>query len=137
MVLEGIEDGFRSALAEEAHVARGTLTIEHVMPWSWKDTWPLSLEAASLQAEVDRERLLHSLGNLTLVNGRLNPALSNGAWAAKRQLLSAHTVLHINRDLLANHGAGDWDESTIRERGQLSLRGRRPSGPPHRPVQAV
>jgi hypothetical protein len=29
---------------------------------------------------MHRERVLHGLGNLTLVNDRLNPTLSNGPW---------------------------------------------------------
>jgi hypothetical protein len=117
MVLEAIEDSLRSPLAEERHVARGSLTIEHMLPQSWKEHWPLPSESVTLEAELDRERLLHSVGNLTLVNGRLNPALSNGTWDTKRELLSAHTVLHLNKDLLTTHGTVGWDESVIRLRG--------------------
>lgn len=119
MMLEAMEDSLRSSFAEEAHVARGSLTIEHVLPQSWKEHWPLPLDAADLSAELDRERLLHSLGNLTLVNGRLNPALSNGAWAAKRELLQAHTVLYLNKDLLTTDGSDGWDETAIRRRGAI------------------
>lgn len=65
-----------------------------------------------------RERALHSIGNLTLVNGRLNPALSNGPWATKRELLAEHTVLYLNKDLLIGYADRDWDETTINERGK-------------------
>jgi hypothetical protein len=53
---------------------------------------------------------------LTLVNEKLNPALSNAAWASKRQELAKHSVLHLNKDLL-DGVADSWDESLIRERG--------------------
>ena len=116
MVLEAVEDRLRGPLAEEAHVARGSLTIEHVMPQSWKEHWPLQGED-TLQAELDRERLLHNLGNLTLVNGRLNPALSNAPWSAKRETLAEHTVLHLNKELLNRYRHVEWTEAVVRERG--------------------
>ncbi len=117
MVLEAIEVNLRSEFAEEDHVAQGTLTIEHVMPQSWKVHWPLGPADERLRAELERERLLHSLGNLTLVNGKLNPKLSNASWASKRETLDAHTVLHLNKKLLAVYKDQDWTEGTIRERG--------------------
>lgn len=117
MVLESIEDHLRGPLAEEAHVARRSLTIEHVMPQTWKDHWPLGPALDDVQAELDRERLLHSLGNLTLVNGRLNPTLSNAPWATKRVTLAEHTVLHLNKELLGAYKDSDWAEATIRARG--------------------
>lgn len=117
MLLEAIEDKLRGVLAEEAHVARGSLTIEHVMPQSWAKHWPLGPAADDVRAELDRERLLHSLGNLTLVNGRLNPSLSNAPWADKAETLAEHTVLHLNKELLKAYSESDWTEATIRDRG--------------------
>ena len=117
MVLEAIEDQLRGPLAEEAHVTRGSLTIEHVMPQGWKEHWPLEFATDSVQAELDRERLLHSLGNLTLVNRRLNPTLSNAPWTNKRVTLADHTVLHLNKQLLGVYGDAEWAEQTIRARG--------------------
>lgn len=66
-----------------------------------------------------RERVLHSLGNLTLVNGKLNPALSNAAWPTKQRLLSEHAVLHLNKELFNGYSDREWDEGTIRERGAV------------------
>jgi hypothetical protein len=118
MVLESIEDSLRTPLAEEKHVARGALTIEHILPQSWREHWPLTRDAG-FEAEVERERLLHSLGNLTLVNGRLNPALSNAAWSKKREALAEHSVLHLNKELLSTYSDARWDERLIRERGAI------------------
>ena len=117
MVLEAIEDYLRDDLAEESHVARRSLTIEHVMPRGWNDHWPLGEASDVVQAVHDRNRLLHSLGNLTLVNGRLNRKLSNAPWESKRETLGKHTVLHLNRELLTTYQESVWREETIRERG--------------------
>lgn len=117
MVLEAMEDSARSALAEEGHVARGTLTIEHVLPQKWQAHWPLA--NGDVEAVGHRERVLHSLGNLTLVNGKLNPTLSNAAWPTKQKLLSEHAVLHLNKELFNGYADREWDEETIRERGAV------------------
>ncbi len=116
MVLEALEDAARTGLSEESHVARGSLTVEHVLPQKWQAHWPLDDNDPEIVGH--RERMLHSLGNLTLVNGQLNPKMSNGTWEDKREELSAHTVLHLNKELLAAYSAGAWDEETIRSRGR-------------------
>lgn len=115
MVLEGLEDAARSELAEEGHVVRGSLTIEHVLPQKWQTHWPL--ENGDIDEIGHRERALHSLGNLTLVNGKLNPTLSNAAWPTKQKLLLDHAVLHLNKELFNGYADRDWNETTIRERG--------------------
>ena len=122
MILETIEDDLRGVLAEEAHVARGTLTIEHVMPQSWEEHWPLGPVSDRFRAELERERLLHSLGNLTLVNSKLNPKLSNAHWASKSETLADHTVLHLNKHLVNTYKDRAWDEAAIRERGAALAR---------------
>ena len=117
MILEAIEEHLRNDLVEEAHVIRGSLTVEHVMPRSWREHWPLDEAVDVVQAIHDRDRLIHTLGNLTLVNGRLNRKLSNAPWTSKRETLSKHTVLHLNKELLDTHQDTEWAEATIRERG--------------------
>lgn len=118
MVLEAIEDHLRSSFAEDDQVKHGTLTIEHILPRRWKDNWPLQGVEDEEVAIKDRERLLHSLGNLTLVNGRLNPKLSNAGWIVKRNTLDKHTVLHMNKRLLKDYWEADWDEESISSRGK-------------------
>ncbi|MDQ3379642.1 MAG: DUF262 domain-containing HNH endonuclease family protein [Actinomycetota bacterium] len=117
MLLEALEDAARSSLADEKHVARGALTIEHVLPQKWHAHWPLA--DGDIEAVGHRERVLHSLGNLTLVNDKLNPTLSNAAWPAKQKLLSEHAVLHLNKELFNGYATREWNETTIRERGKV------------------
>ncbi len=89
----------------------------NTMPQSWQEHWPLGSVSDRFRAELERERLLHSLGNLTLVNGKLNPKLSNAPWASKREALAKHTVLHLNKELVDAYKDRDWTDATIRERG--------------------
>ncbi|WP_063712863.1 GmrSD restriction endonuclease domain-containing protein [Bradyrhizobium japonicum] len=120
MVLEAIEDHLRGwhngkqGLGGE-RVARGKLAIEHVMPRKWQQHWP-----PQDSDEEERERLIHTLGNLTLLTGKLNSTVSNGPWSgtnSKRMGLEGHDVLLVNRDLLKKAGA-KWDNDTIRRRTQ-------------------
>jgi hypothetical protein len=120
MVLEAIEDHMRgwtsarSGLGGE-RVARGQYAIEHVMPRKWMTNWPLGDGSRS---EAERDQIIHTLGNLTLLTGKLNSKVSNGPWLGeegKRQGLQEHDVLILNRKLLEKAGAR-WTDDAIRER---------------------
>jgi len=114
MVLEAIEDRLRTEYSEQS-VDRGKYTIEHVLPQTWQKHWPIEGEDPALTR--NRNHLLHTLGNLTLVTKRLNPKLSNGAWVDKREALAAHSVLRLNHDLLTL--ASDiWREDQITARSE-------------------
>ena len=206
LVLEGIEAKLRTEMAETADAPRN-LTIEHVMPQSWRQFWPLpadveepgappvakpavtttktgrppyipadswgsfkkavangnpdviskrlrtlnnhrrrynkpdlTLEEALAYStppkppvaepggdsqpappvakdNVDRDRIIQSIGNLTLVNERLNTILSNGPWESKRKGLGEHSVLFLNKDLL-DKAPATWDEAAIADRAR-------------------
>ncbi len=116
MVLEAIEDHRRGwrGLAEGLggqRVPRGKYAIEHIMPRKWATHWPL----VGSTTEAERDQLIHTLGNLTLLTGRLNSKVSNGVWVGKRAALKEHDVLKLNMDLLGSDG-GSWNEQSIRER---------------------
>jgi len=122
MVLEAIEDhlrgwkGEKSGLGDE-RVARGKLAIEHVMPRKWVANWPLQ---DAEHGEADRDRIIHTFGNLTLLTGKLNSKVSNGPWlgsGGKREGLEEHDVLLLNRELLKQAG-GQWTDEAIRARTQ-------------------
>lgn len=116
MVLEGIEEELRTAKAESGRCPTG-LTIEHIMPRRWQGAWPEPKPRDEPEdPEERRNRLLGSLGNLTLVNQPLNSALSNGPWSSKRQGLLRHSTLFLNKDLLENAQDHSWDEEAIRAR---------------------
>ena len=125
MVLEGIEEALRTNKAESRE-APGNLQIEHVMPQTWHPHWPLPEDlAADVDAIDRRDRVIHTIGNLTLVNGRLNPTLSNAPWDSKRETLADHSVLFLNKRLV-NKGPEVWDEAAIEKRAKwLSKRAAR------------
>lgn len=116
MLLEGIEDALRGHYAEAGQVIPDSLTIEHIMPRAWEKHWKLPDGVDPSAASAERGRLLHTIGNLTLITGRLNTSQSNGKWEAKRAALDRHTVLYLNKDLISTYAGRDWDETTIRER---------------------
>lgn len=117
IVLEGIEEELRTDKAETHSAPRG-LTIEHTMPQQWRTHWPLVAEVEDeVEQAENRDRVIHTVGNLTLVNSRLNPTLSNAPWQSKRETLQGHSTLFLNKDLL--HNAPEvWDESAIEERAK-------------------
>lgn len=124
MVLEALEDDLRSPMAEDAHCPRGTLTIEHVMPQNWLQHW--DLRSAGDAAADERDATIHTLGNLTLITGKLNPHISNNPWLSttadgktilgKRDALNQHSLLRLNNHLVTHH-PDEWNDDNIRTRG--------------------
>lgn len=113
MLLEALEEGLGTDLSE--HVSRNQLTVEHVLPQQWHQHWPLPPADDSEQLAARRDYLKHTLGNLTLVTGRLNSAASNAPWSDKRDTLNRHSVLLISSDVRT---AGEWGEPQIEARSQ-------------------
>ena len=118
MVLEGIEENLRTTMAESGEVP-SRLHVEHIMPQTWHPNWPLSRKLANdAEAIANRDRALHTIGNLTLVNGRLNSALSNAPWDRKKVTLADHSVLFLNKRLVNDRPDKGWDETEIERRAK-------------------
>ena len=116
IVLEGIEEELMTAKSEGGRCPTD-LTIEHIMPKQWRAHWPDPKPQDGPEGpEEMRDRLLDSLGNLTLVTQPLNSALSNGPWESKRRALSKHSTLFLNKDLLEHSEGVGWDEEAIHAR---------------------
>ena len=115
MLLTAIEGQLRTQMAE-THKVLGNLHIEHIMPQKWSANWPPPMGGDG-DAVAQRERAIHTIGNLTLVNNRLNSALSNAPWHQKRGTLADHSVLFLNKHLV-NDGPQAWTEDTIQRRGK-------------------
>ncbi len=114
LVLEALEQSMRTDLSEHAH-PDDALTIEHILPQHWAENWRLPPHLDPEVATINRDRLKHTLGNLTLVTGKLNPTLSNGPWEEKKVGLRDHSVLRLNW-LLLKADPGDWNEDSIQSR---------------------
>lgn len=121
MVLEAIEDHRRGWCGDQAalgadRVARGKFAIEHIMPRNWANHWPLQ---EGTKSEGERDALIHTIGNLTLLTSRLNAKVSNGPWlgdCGKRHALESHDVLVLNRELLKSAAGDSWTDAGIRNR---------------------
>ncbi|MDE0624027.1 MAG: DUF262 domain-containing HNH endonuclease family protein [Bryobacterales bacterium] len=94
-----------------------TLQVEHVLPRSWQEHWPVEASDQGEKIVLERERSehVHRIGNLTLVSKRLNPALSNAPWEEKCPELKKHSHLRLNARLCQE---ADWNEQAIRTRGE-------------------
>lgn len=118
MVLEGLEERLRGPEAESQFAPRN-LQLEHVMPRAWHTSWPLPEHDAEQRHQViaRRERRVHTLGNLTLLTGKLNRNISNSAWGVKRDAVNRHTTLYLNKHLL-EQSPESFDDESIIERGR-------------------
>ena len=99
------------------------LTIEHIMPQTWRTTWPISPtpgiepndpDIELMQKEFTREAHVNVMGNLTLLTQPLNSEVSNGSFATKMPAVKHQSGLALNRELQTYD---KWDEETITRRG--------------------
>jgi hypothetical protein len=114
IVLEALELEMYTGKTEKITI-ESKLTIEHVLPQEWEAHWPLPEGLSVDEATKRREYLLHTVGNLTLVTDKLNPAMSNGSWPSKKAALAAHSSLAMNRKLIA---LNEWCEAAVEARSK-------------------
>ena len=118
MLLRAVEESLHTSKVEAVMVPRD-LSVEHVMPQAWGDTWPLPAgltDEERVEAEALRNSKLHLIGNLTLVTAAHNSALSNAAWRAKQKELNLHSKLLLNGRLIDEYPEL-FDEPAIDARG--------------------
>lgn len=109
-VLEALELSMRGSKQESLVLPDG-LTVEHVLPQQWQTHWPLA--EGTPENQERRNRLLHSIGNLTLVTQAFNSALSNEPFAVKRQEIVATSLLMLNTHFQRYDDNDAWDEDEI------------------------
>ena len=133
-VLEELEKAKRTKFHETNELKIG-LTVEHVLPANWTTHWPFAdgsrpsasdiLQAVYSVAEDDsllgrtvrRDRLKHTIGNLTLLTQPMNSAQSNAGWAEKRVLMhepERGSLLVLNKEI---DSIDHWGEAAIEARG--------------------
>jgi hypothetical protein len=115
VILEAVEDrrrhfGIDSPYQSEMPISRGNTTIEHIMPQEWQENWkPFEGDKEA------RDLALQAIGNLTLLTGKMNSAMSNKPWTEKRAALKKHSVLLLSERDVSNKDM--WDEKQIALRG--------------------
>ena len=114
---------------QESKILPDRLSVEHIIPQSWREHWPLAngIEPASgdfllamfgveedesiVGQIVRRNRLKHSIGNLSLVTPSFNSKLSNKGFEIKRTEFAEQSLLMLNKDIAKET---DWDEQKNR-----------------------
>jgi hypothetical protein len=120
MILSAVESSLYTSKVEALQVPKG-LSIEHILPQSWEEHWPLTSALSSderLAAEESRAARIHRLGNLTITTLPLNSAMSNSAWKAKQGELNKGSKLLLNQQLVERY-PDVFDEKAIDERGEF------------------
>ena len=117
LVLAALERNLIPPMAGNQRVPAG-LHVEHLLPQGWgPEEWPLPSGIDPEQAEEERSQALATLGNLTLLNARLNSSVSNRAWTVKRKKIRQSDNLFLNKRLLEESG-DRWSEDDIEQRGR-------------------
>ena len=135
-VLTRIESSMRSGKSEEAEPhLHDDIDVEHILPTSWFDHWPLTDETRGSEKRLLEARAkriggaqletsdalvlargdsVSRMGNLTLLRSGLNRGIQNHAFPHKREEYFANSNLHLNRGLMRRT---TWDEQAIEQRG--------------------
>ncbi len=134
-ILLEIERSIRGNKQEKVKFLNDGLTIEHVLPQKWYEYWPLNEETISeeefeisvhaVMTEEDkagkyhmienRNRMLHTFGNLTILTSSLNPSVSNSSFDIKKQEIGAQSTVLLNTYF---QNKADWNEVEIRTRSK-------------------
>jgi len=114
-LLEALELASRTTKQEYVSLP-DDLTVEHIMPQRWESHWPMS-EGGKDSLEK-RNRLVHSIGNLTLVTKEFNSALSNEAFEVKRPEIVTKSLLMLNTYFQSFPKDDPWDEDAIIARAE-------------------
>ena len=137
-ILTELEAFLRTTVSSEEPILPdlSQLDVDHIMPRSWVTHWPLAdgspvttVETAAVemlsrsglplnerQKQIsDRETGISTLGNLSLLNLKVNRAAQNFEFTRKRDLLIANTNLRLNVPLISLQS---WSESNIAKRSE-------------------
>lgn len=130
-ILAALEMKLRTERHEEVSLP-DKLDVEHVMPRGWRVYWGEGVREDPHRAE-QRDKLINTIGNLTLVTRKLNGALSNRPWTdreaalvaptgkdaglGKRSLLNRYSVLVLNKDIVDDH-PDEWTDDDVRSRSE-------------------
>ncbi len=114
MVLRAIHDALHTSKSDVT-VIQEKLSVEHILPQTWQEHWPLPEGVAVEEATEVREDLVHDFGNLTVLMQALNSSVSNGPAAAKLPKIALQSELRLNTEF---QGRTTWTEEDIRARSR-------------------
>lgn len=95
-------------------------SLEHVMPKKWRNNW--NSDSLSIEQAEQRDDLILTLGNLTLITKQLNSSIRDSDWEIKKMGRGQHRGLmeYAQGIEIFSHylQRGNWNEDSIKERGQ-------------------
>lgn len=135
-ILLEIEKMQRTRKQEKVTFSNTGLTIEHVLPQKWYEYWSLdegyiseedfnkSAYAVLVEEDTDglyhriehRNKMLHTIGNLTILTDALNPSISNSEFSVKQKEIANQSTLILNTYF---NGLSKWDEDDILKRSEI------------------
>lgn len=119
MVLRALEEAMFTSKTEGS-VLQGKLTVEHILPQKGTlDDYPYAETMPAKDGETveqTRLRILHTIGNLTLLTQELNSSVSNGPYPEKRAEIIEHSDLRLNAWMRKDEKQ-KWSEADILDRG--------------------
>lgn len=134
-ILLEVEKSIRGKKQEQVKFLNTGLTIEHLLPQKWFEYWPLDGDSISeedfgisvhaVMTEDDkngkyhrienRNKVLHTIGNLTILTSSLNPSVSNSSFDIKKQEIGLQSTVILNTYF---QDKPIWDEEKIKKRSQ-------------------
>ncbi len=123
LILEALDLQMETSKQEKVHI-ESTLTIEHVMPQGWdQDEWPFEevkfTDEEHQEQASQRNAILQTFGNLTLLTQPLNSSVGNHSFAQKRPEIARQSRLRLNSYFQDFSNNDAWNETTIAERGRV------------------
>ena len=111
-------------------------TLEHIMPQKWEENWSdvpyvnaKGEEIDEAEGKVNRQKMVYSIGNMTLLTGKLNTSIQNNKFkvkmegSSKRKGVKAYAELSITSiDIVENvyNAHKEWNEYQCLQR-QVAL----------------
>lgn len=123
MILEALEQTLHTSKTEQVTLS-GDLSVEHVWPqWPAEGAWPVVPRDLPEQDRFAMNalyyRMIHSIGNLTLVTRQFNSSLSNRSFSEKRPAITTESVLRLNSWFNRLSNEDPWNKERIRERAEF------------------
>ena len=90
----------------------GGFSVEHMMPKKWRNHWHNLPDSGHEQL---RDYKLLTIGNLTLVKGKLNSSIRDSNWGNKKEALRQYSTLRQTTDYTSKD---DWNETEMTNRAE-------------------
>ena len=120
MVLRALEEDLRTSRNEAVSIPED-LTVEHLLPQKGTlEDYPYAAEMKRQEDETEesaRQRIIHTIGNLTLLTHALNASVSNGPFPTKRMKIIEDSDLRLNAWLRTDE-KNSWNEEDIAHRAE-------------------